>query len=200
MKILQINASARITDANSTRVANRIVARLVEESPNASVQVLDLASQPAPALDNEAINALFTPVEQRSPAQAARVAQSTALVEALQNCDLLVLGVPMYNLGISAQLKNWIDNITLNGVTFAYTEHGPQGLLQGKQAYVGFARGGQYRGTEADSQTPYLKTLLNFIGITDQHFIYAEGLNMGEQSAAQGFAQAEQDLAQAFSA
>lgn len=198
MKILQVNASARTADANSTRVANRIVERLLEENPNASVQVLDLASQPAPALDDHAITALFTPAEQRSAQQADRVAQSMALVQALQDCDVLVLGVPMYNFGISGQLKNWIDNIALNGVTFHYTEHGPQGLLQGKQAYVGFARGGKYRGTEADSQTPYLKTLLGFIGITDPHFIYAEGLNMGGPAAEQGFAQAEQDLALAL--
>ena len=200
MKILQVNASARTEGANSTRVANRIVERLLAENSAASVQVLDLASQPAPALDNDAITALFTPAEQRNELQQARVAQSTALVQALQECDVLVLGVPMYNFGISGQLKNWIDNITLNGVTFHYTDQGPKGLLAGKQAYVGFARGGKYRGTDADSQTPYLKTLLGFIGINEQHFIYAEGLNMGEQAAADGFAQAEQDLAQALNA
>ncbi|GHA15522.1 FMN-dependent NADH-azoreductase [Oceanisphaera arctica] len=200
MKILQVNASARATDANSTRVANRIVERLLENNPDATVQVLDLATHPAPALDNEAITALFTPAEQRNAQQAARVEQSTALVQALQDADVLVLGVPMYNFGISGQLKNWIDNVVLNGVTFRYTEQGPQGLLQGKQAYIGFARGGIYRGTEADSQTPYLKTLLKFIGITDQHFIYAEGLNMGEQAAQTGFTQAEHDLGQALNA
>lgn len=194
MKILQVNASARATDANSTRVANRIVERLLETHPDASVQVLDLATQPAPILDDDALTALFTPAEQRDEQQTARVAQSTVLVEALLACDVLVLGVPMYNFGISAQLKNWIDNIALNGVTFQYTEQGPKGLLQDKQAYVGFARGGIYRDTEADTQTPYLKTLLTFIGITEQHFIYAEGLNMGEQAAQTGFTQAEQDL------
>lgn len=200
MKILQVNASARTTDANSTKVANRIVERLLEQNPTAVVEVLDLATHPAPILDAEALTALFTPAEQRDEQQQARVAQSMALVASLQACDVLVLGVPMYNFGVSAQLKNWIDSITQNGVTFAYTEHGPKGLLQNKQAYVGFARGGQYRDTPADSQTPYLKTLLGFIGINEQHFIYAEGLNRGEQAAALGFAQAEQDLAQALSA
>lgn len=199
MNILQINASARVQGANSTRVANRIVERLLESHPNASVHTIDLATNPAPALDNEAINALFTPAELRTAEQSARVECSMALVAALQACDVLVLGVPMYNFGVSVQLKNWIDNIAINGVTFQYTEHGPQGLLKGKQAYIGFARGGIYRDTQADSQTPYLKTLLGFIGITEQHFIYAEGLNMGEQALQAGFSQAEQDLAQALS-
>lgn len=199
MKILQINASARIDGANSTRIANRIVERLLENNSNASVQVVELATQPAPVLDDAAINALFTPAEQRSSEQTARAAESMALVQALQDCDVLVLGVPMYNFGVSSQLKNWIDNVALNGVTFRYTENGAEGLLKGKQAYIGFARGGLYRGTTADSQTPYLTAFLGFIGITDLHFIYAEGLNMGEQAAQTGFAQAEQDLAQALS-
>lgn len=200
MKILQVNASARTTDANSTKVANRIVERLLAQHPTAEVSVLDLATHPAPVLDNAGITALFTPAEQRDAQQQARVAESAALVESLKACDVLVLGVPMYNFGVSAQLKNWIDSIAQNGVTFAYTEQGPKGLLQDKKVYVGFARGGVYRNTEGDSQTPYLKSVLNFIGITEQHFIYAEGLNMGEQAAALGFSQAEQDLAQALSA
>lgn len=200
MKILQVNASARTTDANSTKVANRIVERLLEQHPTAEVEVLNLATHPAPILDNAGITALFTPAAQRDAQQQARVAESLALVASLQACDVLVLGVPMYNFGVSDQLKNWIDSIAQNGVTFHYTEQGPQGLLQDKKAYVGFARGGIYRNTEGDSQTPYLKTVLGFIGITEQHFVYAEGLNMGEQAAAEGFAQAEQDLAQALSA
>lgn len=91
-----------------------------------------------------------------------------------------------------------INAIARNGVTFRYTEQGPVGLLQGKTAYVALERGGAYRGTEADSQVPYLKTVLGFLGITDVHFIYAEGLNMGAEAAARGFAQAEADLAAAL--
>ncbi|ART80599.1 FMN-dependent NADH-azoreductase [Oceanisphaera avium] len=200
MKILQVNASARTTGANSTKVANRIVERLLEQHPNAAVEVLNLATHPAPMLDNAGINALFSPPEQRSAQQQARVAESLSLVSSLKGCDILVLGVPMYNFGVSVQLKNWIDSIAQNGVTFYYTEQGPKGLLEGKKAYVGFARGGIYRNTKGDSQTPYLSSVLNFIGITEQHFIYAEGLNMGEEAAAQGFAQAEQDLANALDA
>ncbi len=200
MRILQINASARTAGSNSTRIANRIVERLREENPAASVQVLDLATQPAPVIDNAALDALFTPAEQRTSQQAARAAQSMELVKALQDCDVLVLGVPMYNFGISSQLKNWIDNVAQNGLTFRYTENGSEGLLHGKQAYIGFARGGIYRGTEADTQTPYLKKLLGFIGITKLQFIYAEGLNMGAEAAQTGFAQAEHDLAHALNA
>ncbi len=104
----------------------------------------------------------------------------------------------MYNFGVPAQLKNWIDAIARNGVTFHYTESGPKGLLADKPVYIALARGGLYRGTESDTQVPYLKAVLGFLGLKNLHFIYAEGLNMGPESVAKGFAQAEVDLAAAF--
>ena len=129
----------------------------------------------------------------------ARVALDDALIAEVQAADVIVLGVPMYNFGVPVQLKNWIDAIARNGVTFRYTANGPEGLVKGKKVYVALARGGRYRGSAADTQVPYLKTVLGFLGITDVHFIYAEGLNMGPEAAAQGFAEAEADLAAALS-
>ena len=198
MNILQINASARREGANSTRVANSIVARLQSENPTATLTLRDLASKPHPVLDESALGALFTPAEKRSADQVARVALDDVLIAELQAADVIVLGVPMYNFGVPVQLKNWIDAIARNGVTFRYTETGPQGQLTGKTVYVALARGGRYRGSDADSQVPYLKTVLGFLGMTDVHFIYAEGLNMGPEAAEQGFAQAAADLAAAF--
>ncbi|MCM2288358.1 MAG: NAD(P)H-dependent oxidoreductase [Sulfuritalea sp.] len=198
MNILQINASARREAANSTRVANSIVARLRSANPEASLTVRDLAVTPHPVLDEAALGALFTPAEQRSAEQAARVALDDVLISEIQVADAIVLGVPMYNFGVPVQLKNWIDAIARNGVTFRYTEQGPEGQLKGKTVYIALARGGSYRGTEADSQVPYLKTVLGFLGMTDVHFIYAEGLNMGAEAAERGFAQAEADLAAAL--
>jgi FMN-dependent NADH-azoreductase len=200
MNILQINASARGEAANSTRVANSIVARLQAATPAARLSVRDLGVTPHPLLDEAALGALFTPAGQRTAAQAARVALDDALIAEVQAADAIVLGVPMYNFGVPVQLKNWIDAIARNGVSFRYTDQGPEGLLKGKSVYVALARGGSYRGTDADSQVPYLKTVLGFLGMTDVHFIYAEGLNMGEEAAARGFAQAEIDLTAAFAA
>jgi len=194
MKILQINASARRTGANSTRIANQIVARLSAGHPGAQLTLRDLAETPHPALDEAALGALFTPAGQRTPEQAARVALDDVLIAELQAADVIVLGVPMYNFGIPAQLKNWIDAIARAGVTFRYTEQGPQGLVQGKRVYVALARGGLYRDTPADTQVPYLKTLFAFLGMEDLRFIYAEGLNMGPDAASRGFAQADADL------
>ncbi|SDS14118.1 FMN-dependent NADH-azoreductase [Pseudomonas oryzae] len=191
MKILQINASARSTGANSTRLADAITARLKAQSPAAVVELRDLASDPHPVLDEAALGALFTPAEQRSAEQAARVALDDALIAQVQAADVVVLGVPMYNFGVPVQLKTWLDAIARAGVTFRYTENGPQGLLTGKKVYVALARGGIYRDTPADSQVPYLKTVLGFLGMTDVEFVYAEGLAMSSEGADQAFAAAE---------
>lgn len=198
MNILQINASARRDGANSTRVANSVVARLQAGNPGATVTLRDLAVTPQPTLDEAAIGALFTPADKRSPEQAARVALDDALITEIQAHDTIVLGVPMYNFGVPVQLKSWIDAIARVGVTFRYTATGPEGLLKGKKVYVALARGGLYRDTANDSQVPYLKNVLGFLGLTDVTFIYAEGLAMGPEAAEKGFAQAEADLNAAF--
>ena len=195
MKILQINSSARSAGANSTRLADAITARLKAANPGAVVELRDLAAHPHPVLDEAALGALFTPAEQRSPEQAARVALDDALIAQLQSADAIVLGVPMYNFGVPVQLKTWIDAIARAGVTFRYTENGPEGLIKGKKVYVALARGGLYRDTPADSQVPYLKGVLGFLGMTDVEFIYAEGLAMGPESADKAFAEAEAAIA-----
>ena len=198
MKILQINASARSAGSNSTRLADAISARLLAQNAGAVIELRDLASNPHPVLDEPALGALFTPADQRSAEQAARVALDDQLIAQVKSAEVLVLGVPMYNFGVPVQLKTWIDAIARAGATFRYTENGPVGLLGGKKVYVALARGGLYRDTPADSQVPYLKAILGFLGMTDIEFIYAEGLAMGAEVATRAFAEAESHLGTLF--
>lgn len=194
MKILQINTAARSTGANSTKLADSIAVRLKAKYPQATLEVRDLAANPHPVLDEAALGALFTPADQRNPQQKARVALDDALIAQVQAADIIVLGVPMYNFGVSVQLKSWIDAIARAGVTFHYTANGPEGLIKGKKVYLALARGGVYRDTPNDSQLPYLKTVLGFLGMTDVEAVYAEGLAMGSESAIQAFTEAEAAL------
>lgn len=184
MNILQINASARSEAAGaiSTRLANELVTGLRAATPAATLTLRDLAATPHPLLDEAALGALFTPAEQRTPEQAARVALDDALIAEIQAADVVVLGVPTYNFGVSAQLKNWIDAISRARVTFQYTANGPEGLLKGKRVFAVLTRGGIYKDTPADTVAPYLKTVLGFLGMTDVSFIYAEGLAMGPEA------------------
>ena len=160
----------------------------------------DLNNAPHPVLDEAALGALFTPADQRTPEQAARVALDDALIAEMQAADIVVLGVPMYNFGVPAPLKNWIDAISRAGVTFRYSEKGPKGLLKGKKVYVALTRGGQYRNTPADTQVPYLKTVFTFLGLTDVQFVYAEGLAMGPDAERNVIASAQQQIEEALAA
>lgn len=202
MNILQVNSSARVFEndqgSHSTRLANELSARLLADNASATLTVRDLARQPHPVLDEAALGALFTPAEARSSEQAARVALDDVLIAEIQAADAVVIGVPMYNFGVTAQLKNWIDAIARARVTFQYTEKGPVGLLTGKTVYAVLSRGGVHRDTERDSQVPYLKSVLGFLGMTDVRFIYAEGLAMGPDAEAQSLASARAEIEQLF--
>src|SRR5258707_4717183 len=200
MNILQINSSARRDASHSTRLASRLVERLRETAPESKLTVRDLNNAPHPVLEEAALGALFTPADQRTPEQAARVALDDALIAEMQAADIVVLGVPMYNFGVPAPLKNWIDAISRAGVTFRYTEKGPEGLLKGKKVYVALTRGGQYRNTPSDTQVPYLKMVLTFLGLTDVQWVYAEGLGMGPDAEQKGLASAHQQIEEALAA
>jgi FMN-dependent NADH-azoreductase len=108
----------------------------------------------------------------------------------LKAADVVVLAVPMYNFGIPSTLKAYFDHVARAGVTFRYTDKGPVGMLTGKQAFVFAARGGRYFGTALDSQTPYLRQFLGFVGITDVEFVYAEGLSISAERRAASLASA----------
>lgn len=202
MKILQVNGSARSIEHGSVSslLAQELAHGLQSARPGSTLTVRDLAAQAHPALDGAALGALFTPPEQRSPEQAARVALDDALIAEIQAADTLVLGVPMYNFGISTQLKSWFDAIARARVTFRYTEHGVEGLLAGRTVYAVMARGGLHRDQPSDSIVPYLRTMLGFLGMTDVRFIYAEGQAMGPDAAARGLAEAREEIARQIAA
>lgn len=189
MNILHITSSVRGNDSESTRVTNQIVNKLLASNPGAKVVRRDFGANPHPLLDGPAVGALFTPADKRSAEQAARVALDDALIAEAQAADVIVIGAPMYNFSMPVQLKAWFDAIARAGVTFRYTETGPEGLLKNKKVYVATSRGGIYP-ADADPQVPQLRALLNFLGMTDHTFIYSSGMSMGAEAAAKGQADA----------
>lgn len=194
MNILQINSSARSSGSESTRLADEIVAR-VAAGTDATIVRRDLAAAPHPVLDEAALQALFTPADQRTAAQAARVALDDALIAQAQAADVIVIGAPMYNFGITVQLKSWFDAIARAGVTFRYTATGPEGLLKGKKVYVAVTRGGLHKGGPSDTQLPHLRTFLAFVGLDDVQFVFSEGHGMGPDAVAKARDEARQQIA-----
>ena len=198
-RLLKINTSAR-SNGNANRLGDELVEAWVNARPETQVQARDFGREPLPHLSEDEINAFFTPAEARTPEQQELVRTSDELVAELKAADVLVLSVPMYNFGIPSTLKAYFDRVARAGITFKYTSEGPVGLVTGKKAYVVAARGGLYAGTPKDTQTAYLREFLGFIGITDVEFIYAEGLNLGDERKAQAEAQARQQILQLVAA
>ena len=194
MNILQINSSARSNGSESTRLADALVAKIAAANPGAAITRRDLAAQPHPVLDEVALQALFTPADQRSAEQAARVALDDAMIAQVQAADVIVIGAPTYNFGVTAQLKTWFDAIARAGVTFKYGPTGPVGLLTGKKVYVALSRGGIHRDGPSDTQLAHLKIFLNFVGLSDVQYVFAEGLGMGPEAVAKAQAQAEAEI------
>lgn len=171
-KVLKIDASGRTNGSISRDLSNRIAQNLAK---GGDIVARDLNDH-LPFVDEEWIGANFTPADQRTEAQNAKLALSDSLIEELKAADTLVIGTPIYNFGIPATLKTWVDQIARAGVTFRYTETGPEGLLEGKKAVVAYASGGVPMGAAVDHVTPYLKTVLGFVGITEVEFLDADGV------------------------
>ena len=182
MRILEVSASGRRADSVSRRLSNDIIEAL--EAREGAVEVVrrDL-SQGIPLVDERWIQANFTPEEERTRDQRAALSESDALVEELQAADVIVIGSPIYNFGVPAALKAWVDMIARARKTFRYTSNGPEGLLKGKKAYVVIASGGVPVDSPVDFATPYLRQALKFVGITDVDVIAATQLNSrGDES------------------
>jgi FMN-dependent NADH-azoreductase len=113
------------------------------------------------------VTGTFTPADARSDAQNEALSFSDTLVAEVIAADTIVIGTPIYNFGAPAVLKAWIDQIARAGVTFQYTENGPEGLLEGKKVIIAVASGGTQIGSDYDFASPYLKFALGFLGITD---------------------------------
>jgi FMN-dependent NADH-azoreductase len=189
--LLLIRSSLLLGNGQSNRLADRYVAAWQAANPQGRVLVRDLAQNPVPHLDLARVGAFSTPAEQRTPEQQALVAESDALIDELQSADVIALGLPLYNFGIPSTLKAYFDHIARAGVTFSYTASGPEGLVKGKRVVVFAARGGLYQGQPHDTQTPYVRNFLGFLGMTDVRFVFAEGLNMGDEPRAKGLRSAE---------
>ena len=175
--VLSINTSINYDTGNSYILNNEFVDRLSDKF-ELTVTHRDLVKAPLEHLKQTEMLAWMTPEAQRNDEQRSLVDLSDNLIKEVQQSDILVIGLPMYNFGVPSQFKAWMDRIARAGVTFKYTEQGPVGLIANKKVVVLAARGGIYAGTDNDSQTTHVKSFFALLGITDVEFIYAEGLNM----------------------
>jgi len=180
-KILHIISSPRAGASVSIQLGNAVVSKIQETYPGSIVKEKNLAQNLFPHLEEAHLNAFFTPAEKRSEENLLAIQHSDEAIAELQEADIIVIGVPFYNFGVPSTLKAWVDHIARAGVTFQYTEQGPQGLITGKKVYLAVASGGIYSDGPMqayDFATPYLKGVLGFLGMNDVTVFRAEGASI----------------------
>lgn len=165
--------------------SNRLLDDWLQARRPQQVTQRNLAAEPIPHLDGERFNALNAATA--NPVQAL----SEQLIGEIEAADEIVIGVPMYNFGVPSQLKSWMDHLARAGRTFQYTPEGPVGLLQDKPVTIMATRGGAYANTEHDNQAPFIRQFLQFIGLKNVRFVYAEALATDQREPALERAKAE---------
>ncbi|WP_323659764.1 FMN-dependent NADH-azoreductase [Pectobacterium versatile] len=185
MNILHIDSSILESGSVSRQISADVVEQLVKQHPHAVVTYRDVVKNEIRHLTGP-IAAGFRQITSSSADEATlREHQlSEALVAEFLANDVIVIGAPMYNFSVSSQLKSWLDRLAQAGKTFKYTEKGPVGLSGGRTVIVVSSRGGFYTTPpflDMDFQERYLQGFFRFLGITDIHFVRAEGASKGDE-------------------
>ena len=190
--ILRLDASANDSHSASRKLGNVLADQLEDLYPRSEIRQRDL-NQELAFIDNNWIAANFTASDERDDSQNQQLAFSDRLIAELQWADHIVLTTPMYNFGVPATLKAWIDLVCRAGVTFRYGPNGPEGLLTNKRIDIVITTGGAPLRSPVDFVSGYLKQVFSFIGIEDINFIGADQMNVdADASYARALTQIEQ--------
>lgn len=200
MKILHVTCSPRGETSESYRLSKNIIGFLLKAHPAATVINRVVGGDALAPVDE-----LYAISQQASAdvTEAGSIARSDALIEELQNADVLVIGTPMHNFTVPSTLKLWIDHIARVRRTFNVGAQGKTSLLQDRPVYVAVSSGGRFSGVtprQPDFLTPYLKAVLGMIGLHDVNFFSVEGTAMGPDAVAAARHKTGQALQDHFSA
>lgn len=192
--LLVIKSSLFNGSGQSSRLSDEFTRMWRANNPGGRVLCRDLAADPVPHLSAEAFGGFGLEPADRSPAQHGAAIVSDTLIAELKVADEIVIGLPMYNFTVPSTFKAWMDYVARAGVTFRYTENGSEGLINDKPVHVLCARGGQYAGTDADTQTGLVQMFFGMLGLSDLRFVYIEGLAMGDDSRQAALEQARSTI------
>jgi FMN-dependent NADH-azoreductase len=168
--LLHLDSSARDGDSYSRLLGRELVRAWSDRDPAAVLTYRDLDADPLEFVSDSWVTAAFTPAQDHDEEHRTALSRSEQLLSELAAADVLIIGAPMYNFGIPAALKAWIDQVVRVGRTFGYDGPTPVGLVHGKRAIILATSGGDARFYEQaglDHRSSYLRAILGFIGISD---------------------------------
>jgi FMN-dependent NADH-azoreductase len=187
-KVLILNSSPAGAYSLTRKMVDEFVSQYTAKNPEATFVNRDLAEHPLGFVDGTWINAKFGPAEYQGENEAKVNALTDELVAEVMDADVIIAGVPVYNLTVPANFKAYIDQVVVAGKTFQYTPEGPKGLVPaGKKLFVMGASGTPYDVLTQYGMNfhgPYLKALFGFIGITDVEVIGASARQPDKQDEA----------------
>jgi len=179
-KVLYVSANPKPTELSySEQVAETFMTTLKEENASLDIEAVELYDVDVQEIDGDVLSAWgkFASGEVLTDVEAKKVATMNGMLEKFMEADVYVFATPMWNFFFPARMKMFLDSVLSAGKTFRYTEQGPVGLLENKQAIHIQGTGGVYTGTDLNFADAYLRQALAFVGVTDVTTLAVEGMN-----------------------
>lgn len=196
MKILRVDSAVTGSDSVSRQLTQAITDHFRTRHPDAELVELDLAANPLPHIDPVTMGAIRLPAERQNPAMQAAHAAERAVLDQFLSSDIVILGAPMYNFTIPSSLKAWLDRLGVPGVTFSYSEAGPQGLAGGRRVIIASSQGGAYElDAPFEHHESFLRDFFAFLGIADPVFIRANKIGFGPEAREAALSDARLEIA-----
>lgn len=177
--VLHIISSARGSQSYSRGLSSAIVEKLVSSGFVKNVVERDLTIEFPPLLTNKMVDEFYKHPTAINEEGSLLLEYSNTIYGEINNADIIVIGTPMHNLGISASLKAWIDQLVRFGITYGYASNGKRtGLLKNKKIYLAIASGGKL--SDWPEGTEYIESYIKavfaaYTGITDISTFRIEG-------------------------
>jgi len=200
--LLHINVSARTDGSISRKLSGKFVETWLSERPGDQIICRDIGVNPPGFVSGDWIAACFTPEEERSVKMNEVLKESDELIGELAAADIVVLGTPMYNYGMPASLKAWVDRVIRIGKTFSFDlargDYPLEPILGGKtlvcltsKGEFGFSPGGMRE--HMNFLDGHIEAVAHYLGLAERHFIHSEYQEFSDERHERSRNKAERD-------